>query len=258
MKDAPLILLSPSTQEHGVEFSDLSISLSNRYSEAILAGGGVPWILPCAPRPEFIAECVRRADGLLLTGGSDVHARLYQRSTPPALKKTLGPPDLERDLLELMLIDEIFRQQKPLLAICRGHQILNVALGGSLIVDIPNQNPKALNHNQPEKKFQTVHKAAITRGSHLARICGKSRIAVNSTHHQAVDRVAKLLKVTAASADGVVEALELNDDVAALLPFLVSVQFHPERLYNEHNEFLNLFIEFIRAGSQTRKLSQYE
>ena len=71
MKNAPLILLSPSTQAQGVEFSDLSISLSNRYSEAILAGGGVPWILPCAPRTEFITECVRRADGLLLTGGSD-------------------------------------------------------------------------------------------------------------------------------------------------------------------------------------------
>ena len=252
MKNAPLILLSPSTQEQGVEFSDRSISLSNRYSEAILAGGGVPWILPCAPERKFVAECVRRADGLLLTGGSDVQPGFYRRSLPPSLKKTVGPPDRERDLLELTLIDEIFRQRKPLLAICRGHQILNVALGGSLIVDIPRQLPKALNHNQPGKKFQGVHAAAVASDSRLARICGKDRIEVNSTHHQAVDCVAKLLKVTALSADGVIEALELNDDLTALLPFLMSVQFHPERLYNNHQEFLNLFSEFIRACCRKR------
>ncbi|MBI3414126.1 MAG: gamma-glutamyl-gamma-aminobutyrate hydrolase family protein [Verrucomicrobia bacterium] len=247
MKDAPLILLSPSTQEQGVEFSDLSISLSNRYSEAILAGGGVPWILPCAPERELVAECVRRADGLLLTGGSDVQTKLYQPAVTPAMKKTVGPPDAPRDLLELQLIDEVFRQRKPLLAICRGQQILNVALGGTLIVDIPSQRPDALNHNQPAKKFQPVHTAAVTPDSRLARVLGQRRIAVNSTHHQAVDRVAKLLKVTATSADGVIEALELNDGAATALPYLVAVQFHPERLYSEHQEFLNLFRDFIRA-----------
>lgn len=253
MKNAPLILLSPSTQEQGVEFSDLSISLSNRYSEAILAGGGVPWILPCAPQRQLIAECVRRADGLLLTGGSDVQTKLYRKSLPAALRKTVGPPDRERDLLELQLIDEVFRQRKALLSICRGHQILNVALGGTLIVDIPSQRPSALNHNQPARKFHPVHEVAVARDSRLARICGRERMAVNSTHHQAVDRVAKLLKVTASSADGVIEALELNDEAAGALPFMVSVQFHPERLYNEHQEFLNLFRDFIRACSPKRK-----
>src|SRR5438105_4394609 len=129
MKKAPLILISPSSQNRGAEFSDASLSLSNRYPEAILAGGGLPWVMPCVPLPELAAESVRRCDGVLLTGGNDVQPKLYGPELSAQLKKTIGPADPERDSLELLLINEVFRQRKPLLAICRGQQILNVALG---------------------------------------------------------------------------------------------------------------------------------
>jgi len=257
MKKAPLILISPSTQNRGAEFSDASISLSNRYPEAILAGGGLPWVIPCVPLPELAAESVRRCDGVLLTGGNDVQPKLYGSKLSPQLEKTLGPLDPERDLLEFLLIDEVFRQRKPLLAICRGQQILNVALGGTLLADITQQIPGAMPHNQPERKYQIVHEVSLTPESHLARVCATTTLGVNSTHHQAVGRVAKALRVTAASPDGVVEALELAQDASASLPFLISTQFHPERLFDRHVEFLELFRNFIRACARKGK-STYE
>jgi putative glutamine amidotransferase len=252
MKKSPLVLLSPSTQNQGAEFADASISLSNRYPEAVIAAGGVPWIMPCVPSRGLVAESVRRCDGVLLTGGNDVQPKLYQPCLPAQLEKKVGPADPERDLLESLLIDEVFRQQKPMLAICRGQQILNVALGGTLIVDIPTQKRGALQHNQPNRKYQPVHQVSLSPDSHLAKICGKTMIEVNSTHHQAVDRVAKPLKVTATSADGVIEGIELNDEAAALLPYLVSVQFHPERLFDRYEEFSKLFRSFIRACCNNR------
>lgn len=252
MKKAPLVLISPSTQTQGAEFSDASISLSNRYPEAIIAGGGVPWIMPCVASPDLIAESVRRCDGVLLTGGNDVQPQLYQSHLAPKLKDKLGPLDPQRDLLECLLINEVFQQRKPMMAICRGQQILNVVLGGTLIVDIPTQRPGALNHNQPDRKYQAVHQVALRSDSQLATICGKTTLEVNSTHHQAVDRVAKPLKITSLSADGVIESMELNHEAALLLPYLVSVQFHPERLYDRSADFLSLFRSFIRACSTKR------
>ena len=127
MSSRPLILVSPCTQARGVEFGDPSLSLSLAYPLAVEAAGGIPWILPCLPRREHVAESVRRADGVLLTGGEDVQPRIYGPDLPPALGRTVVAEAPERDLFELLLVDEVFRQRKPLLAICRGQQILNVA-----------------------------------------------------------------------------------------------------------------------------------
>ncbi len=247
MPNAPLILISPSTQRQGVEFADASISLSNRYAQAILAAGGLPLVLPCEPGAAQTASFVRRADGVMLTGGDDVQTKLYAPNVPAKLARTVSPPEPERDLLELELIDEAFRQHKPLLAICRGHQILNVALGGTLVVDIPTQLPHALNHRRMDRKTEPVHDVTLTPGSQLAGLLGCSQIGVNSTHHQAVGLVAPGLAVSAQSEDGVIEGLELKDH--GQLPFLQSVQFHPERLYDRYPKFRELFRSFIRASS---------
>ena len=157
MKASPLILISGSTDRRGVEFNDPSLSLSMNYPLAIQAGGGLPWLLPCVPERAFVAESVRRSDGVLLTGGDDVAPELYAPEISPQLRQTIHPVAPERDLFELMLIDEVFRQGKPLLAICRGHPVLNVALGGTLIVDIPSQMPEALRHSRTDRKDQIVH-----------------------------------------------------------------------------------------------------
>ena len=243
----PVVLISGSTETRGVEFRDFSLSLSHNYPLAIKAGGGVPMVAPCIPDREFVAESVARCDGVLLTGGDDVQPKIYRDDVPDALAKTVHAADSERDTFELMLVDEVFRQKKPLLAICRGQQLLNVALGGTLIVDIPSEKRGALNHSRLDKKDQIVHDTKVDGGSLLAEATGTTTLGVNSSHHQAVKKVAKPLRITAVSIDGIVEGLELGPESRHFLPFLLAVQFHPERLFTRYNEHLAIFKTFITA-----------
>ncbi len=252
MSPAPLILISPSTQRHGAEFYDYSLSLSDAYPQAIEVAGGVPWIMSCTPSPSLVAESVRQCAGVLLTGGDDLQPKLYASRLAARLRKTVHAADARRDLAELLLIREIFRQRKPLLGICRGHQILNVALGGTLIVDIGQQVPEALQHTRTDLKDQVVHDITLTPDSLMGRIFGRSSLGVNSTHHQAVGRLAQPLQATARSVDGIIEALELRAGDRHAVPFLLSVQFHPERLIRRHKEFLVLFQSFIEACAKVR------
>ena len=154
---------------------------------------------------------------------------------------------------ELLLIDEVFRQRKPLLAICRGHQILNVALGGTLIADIQTEMPGAINHRRMDRRSEVVHEAHLTESGLLARIVCRRCLGVNSTHHQAVGRVADPLEVIARSADGVVEGMQLKQCRAAMLPFLLSVQFHPERLAGRLPEHRAIFEAFAQACAMHRE-----
>lgn len=249
MRKRPLILVSPSVESKGIEFDDMSLSLSIRYERALLNAGMLPWpVISLGSRAE-IAACVKRADGVLLTGGEDVHPVLYNQKMPQRLRKKciLTPDGGARDLRELMLVDEVFRQRKPLLAICRGQQILNVALGGTLFADLPTQLPHALNHRRMDKRCDKVHDVHLTEGSLLAKITRKRVLGVNSTHHQAVDVPAEILAVAGHSADGVIESMQLKPAAARLLPFLLSVQFHPERLADRHPEHHAIFAAFAKA-----------
>jgi putative glutamine amidotransferase len=255
MSQRPLILVSPSIETKGIEFSDLSLSLSLPYERALVAAGALPWTVVSLPSRSLIAECVSRADGVLLTGGEDVNPVLYEPAMPQSLRrKCILTPDCgARDLRELMLVDEVFRQRKPLLAICRGQQILNVALGGTLVADIPRQIPGALNHRRMDRRSAKVHEVSLTPGSLLSKITGKRVLGVNSTHHQAVDRPAEILAVSGQSSDGVIECLQLQSEARSLLPFMISVQFHPERLAERHPEHRALFTEFVMACAKKRK-----
>ncbi len=247
---SPLILVTPCQQKQGAEFADSSISLSNRYTQAITDAGGLPLVLPVTATREQVADCVRRADGVLLTGGEDIEAKHYAPNLAPNLAATIKETEPERDAVEFALIEEVFRQRKPMLCICRGHQVLNVALGGTLIVDIPTQLPGALKHKQMDRKMEPVHDITVAPDSRLAALLGETKSGVNSTHHQAIEKVADALRVTASSSDGVIEAMELKD--VAKLPFLVSVQFHPERLYDRWPKFAKIFREFIRVSGASR------
>jgi putative glutamine amidotransferase len=255
MAKPPLVLVSASIEAKGVEFKDRSISLSEAYTRAVTNAGGIPLAMPSGQSREIVAECVRRSDGVLLTGGDDIEPRLYKDRVSAKLQRTVEttPDDGERDLRELILIDEIFRQRKPVLAICRGHQLLNIALGGTLFVDIPIEVPGALNHKRMDKRSEVVHEVQLTRESLLSKITGKRTLGVNSTHHQAVGRVADLLQVTAASGDGVVESMELKPQAARLLPFLLAMQFHPERLVDRYPEHRAIFRAFTRACSLSQR-----
>lgn len=244
----PLILVSPSIESAGIEFEDRSISLSEAYPRAISDAGGLPVTLSVGVSRRVVAECVSRCDGVLLTGGDDIEPSIYAADVAAELRETVGttPDDGERDLRELILIDEVFRQRKPLFAICRGHQLLNVALGGTLVVDIPKQLPRAIEHRRMDRRNEVVHEVRLTPQSLISKMTRKKILGVNSTHHQAVDRVAEPLQVTGRSEDGVVESMELKPEASGLLPFLMAVQFHPERLascYAEHRAFFRAFIQ---------------
>jgi len=214
----PIILISGSTDDKGAEFTDYSLSLSMNYPHAIRAGGGSPWLLPCLPDEHFVSEAVERSDGVLLTGGDDVEPRLYAPSLPARVMNTVHRAHAARDVFELMLIQEVFRQRKPLLCICRGHQLLNVALGGTLIADVRLQHPGALPHACMDRKDQVVQEARCVSGSLLHKTTGKTRLGINSSHHQAVGEIAQVLWATAVTKDGIVESMELAQDARERLP----------------------------------------
>jgi putative glutamine amidotransferase len=250
----PLILISPDFHTKGVEFADPSLSLSIRYLQAIEACGGMPLTMAHTVSREQVAAYVRRCDGVLLTGGDDLNPALYGRMRASLQAKALTTQDGgRRDLFELMLVDEVFRQRKPLLAICRGHQLLNVALGGTLYVDLPTQKPSPIRHSQMDRNAEVVHSVRLTRGSLLSKIARNQTLGVNSTHHQAVDRPADGFAVTARSSDGVIEGMQLKPGAARRLPFLLSVQFHPERLADRHPEHRALFTAFAKACATKRR-----
>jgi putative glutamine amidotransferase len=204
MAKSPLIIVSPSIEKRGAEFHDLSVSLSVKYENAVLQAGGLPVTAPTTIDRRTLAELVGQGDGVMLTGGDDIRSDLYDRGLPPAVRKTIGstPDGGRRDLRELMLIDESFRQHKPLLAICRGHQLLNIALGGQLIADIGHQVPGALNHQRMDKAGELVHEVPLTSSSLLAKMVRKRNLGVNSSHHQGVLEPADPLMAVARTQDG--------------------------------------------------------
>ena len=247
MISPPLILVTPCVERKGVEMGDVASSLSECYQRAVMAAGGLPLTMPCTVSRELIAECVRRTDGVMLTGGDDIHPDLHSPSLPAHLRDRAIPECRERDFRELQLIEEVFRQRKPLLAICRGHQMLNIAFGGTLFVDLPTQRATGVDHRRLDAKRQVVHGLELEAGSLLARVVGGQSLGVNSTHHQGVDRVGSPFTAVGRAPDGLIEALELKPSASHLLPFLISVQFHPERLVDRHPEHLAIFQAFVAA-----------
>lgn len=226
--------------------------MSYRYEHAILQAGGIPVVAPMTTDRATLAEAVRRVDGVLFTGGDDINPELYTKEVPAEAAKTvtMAPGVKARDLRELILIEELFEQRKPVLAICRGFQMLNVAFGRELVVDIPSQLPGALNHARTDKAGEKLtHEVPLTAGSLLSRITGRKTLGVNSSHHQGVLEPAEPFAAVARTEDGIVEAMELKPDRAngsPQLPFFLAVQFHPERL-GKHPEHQAIFSGFVKA-----------
>jgi putative glutamine amidotransferase len=247
MKRRPLILVSPDTQSSGAEMQDHSISVGSRYLQALIDAGGIPLSLPLCTDRAFLSDAVRQCDGVMLTGGNDVAPGIYWTDAPKELVSKCECAEPGRDVMELELIQEILAQRKPLLAICRGHQLFNVALGSTLYVDIPSQRPGAFKHSQMDRKYDVVHDVSIEPDSFLASLWNPAPLGVNTTHHQAIDRLAKPLRAVAHGPDGVIEATELRSEDRDLLPWFASVQFHPERLYKQHPRHAALFRAFIAA-----------
>lgn len=192
------------------------------YIDAVLAAGGVPVILPIVTDAYSVSKMLSRVDGMLMIGGEDIDPAYYGESPIPEMGEVNAP----RDTFEDILIHLCFGAGLPLLGICRGEQVINVILGGTLWQDIPAQVPLSdVCHKAPEGET-AMHKITVAEGSVLAGLVGAGEFNVNSFHHQAVKNVAPGFKVSAVSQDGLAEAIERVDDVARI----VAVQFHPEKM----------------------------
>lgn len=218
--------------------------LNQAYSIAVARSGAVPVILPTVWPGDDPNVLLDRLDGLLLSGGYDCAPCLYGEET---LNESVEI-DERRDQWELPLIHAAVERGFPTLAICRGIQSLNVALGGTLIQDLPAQMPTEIRHRQMEARDVATHAIEVSPKTRLASILGDaaSEFAVNSFHHQALKRVAHGLRVVACAPDGVVEAVEGTGDA-----FLLGVQFHPEEMVFNSPGAQNLFSALTTAASNT-------
>jgi putative glutamine amidotransferase len=209
------------------------------YVRSIQDAGGNAVLLP--PRPAAAAVMLLDSlDGLLLTGGSDVDPATYGAEPRPETSS----PDPVRDAAEIALIRRVVRMRMPLLAICRGQQVLNVALGGDLFQDIVAEGASAVQHDVRDNgRGQIAHQVDVAAGSWLADTTRARALMVNSLHHQAVRRVARGLTVTATSPDGIIEGLESPDRR------VVAVQSHPEELGDElwARRFFRAFVASARG-----------
>lgn len=198
------------------------VRLNSSYITALESAGLIPIVIPPLASPRQSRAILERVDGLLLTGGEDVDPALYGQDR---IEKC-GQPNNARDETEIALSLAARALGKPVLAICRGPQVLNVAFGGTLIQDIPSQVPGALNHNAEDERCSRVHDVLIEPDSLTAKAMGAIRISVNSLHHQSVKDVAPGFKVTATSPDGIVEAIEWDGTDW----WAMAVQWHPEEM----------------------------
>jgi putative glutamine amidotransferase len=202
------------------------------YVRSVEQAGGIPVVLPPV-RPEDVPAILDRLDGVLLSGGVDVDPALYGQAPHPKL----GRVNRRRDDFELALTGEALRRDVPILAICRGHQVLNVATGGTLTQDIASTIEGAMQHEGKGPRSRHSHRVEVTAGSRLRRILGQGTLPVNSIHHQAVERLGEGLVASARCPDdGVVEGLEMPGR-----RFVVGVQWHPESFWNRPESFQPLF-----------------
>lgn len=218
------------------------VFVNNDYVQAIALAGGVPVIMPLVADADVIKQQMERIDGLVLSGGQDVNPGLYGEEPSPKL----GFISPNRDMYEQQLVQLAMQAKKPILAICRGLQILNVTCGGTLYQDVSFIEGASLDHRQKEPSNIATHGVHFKEGTYLHELYGE-KICTNSFHHQAVKDVAPGFRIAAISTDGVIEAIEKEGD-----HFVVGVQWHPELMAREHEYMLNLFKSFISKHNMGR------
>lgn len=215
--------------------------LNRDYLDALQCLNAVPVILPMETRPEALAKLLQTVDGLLLSGGEDVSPSRYQEERLPCC----GRNDAERDETETAACRMALQMDMPVLAICRGIQVLNVTLGGTLYQDVELQYGNTLKHPVYDRPRDQVHGVSVIPGTRLHQIVGLESIRVNSRHHQAVKEPGKGLIITARATDGLIEGVEMPEK-----RFVVGVQWHPESLRSYVPEAHALFAAFVQAGRE--------
>ena len=219
-------------------------ALMQAYVDAIVQAGGTPVLIPLNLPDEIRTALLKRLDGILFTGGGDISLDYFNGEDHPAI----GNVDTRRDELELDLARQAVQDRKAFLGICRGFQVINVALGGTLYTHLPDQMPGARKHDYDSYLQRTylAHDVKVEAGTRLADILAETDLKVNSLHHQGARDVAVELKASAYAPDGLVEAVELPG-----YPFALAVQWHPEWL-TDQPATRRLFRAFVEAAGKGR------
>ncbi|MGI8907369.1 MAG: gamma-glutamyl-gamma-aminobutyrate hydrolase family protein [Candidatus Sumerlaeaceae bacterium] len=220
-------------------------SLSSDYVDAVTSAGGVPLLLPALTSLEDVSEHVKLCDGFVFTGGRDVNPARFGQP-PHAANKLLLP---RRENYDFRLIQEVLRARKPFLGVCLGCQQVNVALGGTLVQDIPSETSSTVDHHQGETRHETAHNVHITTRSRLADIVGTTTLAVNSIHHQSCGVPGRGVRYTAKSEDGIIEGFEVSGS-----PFGIAVQWHPEAI-RQYPGHLRLYKRLVQSARRNKSAS---
>lgn len=236
---APLIGLTsfrhPNPQGHPL------ISINEAYVKAVAAAGAVPLLIPLGLPRESLDLLLERLDGIVFTGGGDMQPEQYGSQPHPKVDGV----DPDRDRVEMHLARCAIESKLPMLGICRGLQVINVALGGTLYEDIFDQHEGALKHQYDPgwPRDYLAHPVTLEKGSRLEQIIRTSEVQVNSLHHQGICQLAPSAVAVAYAPDGIIEAIELRDH-----PYGLAVQWHPEWL-PEHASMRAIFADFVRAAA---------
>ncbi len=218
-----------------------TVFLMQSYVGAIRQAGGAPVLIPSMIADDGWDALYSRLDGILFSGGGDISLDHFAGAPHPRI----GEVDLLRDAVELNLLGAAAADGKPFLGICRGCQLVNVGLGGTLYTHIPDQLPDALDHDNPgDMRTVLAHEVKIEDGTLMAEVLGEPIVKVNSHHHQGLKDIAPSLRVVGRAPDGLVEAIELPDH-----PFGLAVQWHPEWLTDQPST-RNLFRRFVEAAEK--------
>ena len=224
--------------QHSLENPDRYF-VGRAYVQAVLNAGGTPIVIPYQPK-ENILHILDKLDGLILTGGVDVDPSRYGEN--PMVN--CGEINPYRDELDLLTAGFALDRNLPILAICRGAQVLNVALGGTLVQDIPSQIKDSIKHWQKAPNWYASHDITVQPASLLGSILGNAPTRVNSYHHQSIAKVGKGLRIVATAPDGIVEAVESTEH-----RFVLGLQWHPELMDGHYNSASEIFKCFVQAAS---------
>jgi putative glutamine amidotransferase len=234
-------LIGITTNQSTNSYGQPTILLQQSYVRAVMQAGGVPVLIASSITEDGWDAVYSRLDGILLSGGGDISLDFFAGEPHPRIDDV----DLQRDSVELKMVQAAVSDGKPFLGICRGCQVVNVALGGTLYTHIPDQLPNSLDHAYPgNRRTVLVHEVKIDEGTHTAEIYGEPIIKVNSLHHQGLKDIAPGLRVAGHAPDGLVEAIELPDH-----PFGLAVQWHPEWLTDQEST-RNLFRKFVEVAGK--------
>lgn len=237
---APLIGIT--TGRFTLRTGAVVMGATDTYVNSLARAGAHPVLIPLGLPEDSLTALVQRLDGVLFTGGGDVHPQRYGSQMTPAVNSI----DEDRDRVEIHLLHAALKRRLPFLGICRGLQLINVSLGGSLYEDIQEQHRGSIKHDyfmtDGWKRDHKAHEVRLESGSLIADIMATQELAVNSLHHQGVRRLAAGLKMTAHAPDGILEAFEMAD-----YPFGLAVQWHPEALPEDPLQ-RRLFQEFVHAA----------